>query len=174
MNKSAIELSVNFIVIVIISLIVFGMGIYLVNMFFGGAEKIKKDVDAETKNKITELLDDGSRIAIPFDRLVIKKSSSDVFGVGVLNILDSDATFAITLTPSIYVNSRGERSPDWPTGSNVLLPAITPIEIKVNEREVFRVPVRVDRGTPSGTYVINVFIDQYSSELYKLYVIVPA
>ena len=89
-KKAAIELSVNFLVMLIITLVIFGSSMVMVKKFFGGATDIKRVYDERTEQEIERLLDDGSRVAIPFDKKKIPNGEFETFGMGVLNVLGTD------------------------------------------------------------------------------------
>lgn len=88
MSKKAIQLSLNFLVITIISIVIFGMGIYLMNKFLGHADDTVFQWEERQKKEIEDLLSQGKVVAIPFDSKTIQQKKSDSFGVGIMNILD--------------------------------------------------------------------------------------
>ena len=163
MNKKALELSINFIVIVIISLVIFGMGIGIANKFLGQAEVIKQDLDQQTENQINAMLDSGDRLAIPIDNKIIEKGKSDVFGLGILNILGQTRTFTVTISSSLYV------SPTKQTENPPTIPLefieVRSKELKNNEHDVMPLVVRAPRNARPGTYVLNVHVSQYDETL---------
>lgn len=93
MNKKAIELSVNFLVIIIISLAVFIMGIVFVNKIFLSAGKKVAEMDTQTQNELARLLDEGDKVAMPFFQKTVIHGKTASFGVGVLNQLDISKFF---------------------------------------------------------------------------------
>jgi len=96
MKKAAIQISMSFLIMLIISIVIFTMGIFFINKFFTKAEGIKLVFDEKTSAEIERLLDDGSRVAIPFDKKTIRNGNFDTFGVGVLNMEDiSPANFKV-------------------------------------------------------------------------------
>ena len=88
-KKASIDLSVGFIVTLIICIVVFTSGVYILKKFFTHAESIKMTYDERTEKEIERLLDDGSKIAIPFDRKTINNGESATFGIGILNVLNT-------------------------------------------------------------------------------------
>ncbi|MFH2028378.1 MAG: hypothetical protein ABIJ08_04530, partial [Nanoarchaeota archaeon] len=82
----------NFIVILVISIVVFGMGIYLMNKFFGAAQGKVLIWDDQMEQEIEQLLDDGSKVAIPFYHKKIGNKQFDSFGIGIFNIVDAAET----------------------------------------------------------------------------------
>ena len=66
-NRKGIELSINFIVMLILALAVFSGGIMFATKFFGHAEKVRASMDAQTEKQIEKLLDSGSPVVIPIN-----------------------------------------------------------------------------------------------------------
>jgi len=163
MNKKAIELSVNFIVIIIISMVVFGMGLFFANKLFKEAENIKQSLDESSERQIIALLDSGQRLVMPIDNKVVEKGESYVFGLGVLNILGGTRVFEVTLSSSLYIDQQG-RTQNPPSISLEFI-EFQRRDVKNNERIVFPLVVRVPRKAPAGTYVINVDVSQYEETL---------
>jgi len=198
MNKrGALQLSVNFLVIIIICIAVFSMSVYILNRFFIHAETIKMVYDERTEKEIERLLDDGSKVAIPFDRKTIYNGEFKTFGIGVLNILNSGSsnTFEINVHFNQAFNKRSVKicdildssscgSPDqWlqTTGDTGFIGSGVTIQktIKNNEQEKFLLGVGV-KGAPAGTYIFDLNVKylnntawlQYDAP-HKLYVEVP-
>ena len=88
MKKAALELSVNFLVILIISVVVLGFGIYLMQQIFAGANKSVLAWNDRMKAEIESALADGSLVAVSFDTKDVHNGELATFGVGLLNIND--------------------------------------------------------------------------------------
>jgi len=98
-NKKAMELSINFIVMLIIAMALFSFGIWFAYKFFGGAEKMRTELDEQTQTQIENLLmQSNERVIIPFNSKTLDKSNSAIFGVGILNMLESPTQFTIEIT----------------------------------------------------------------------------
>ncbi|MBD3354943.1 hypothetical protein GF361_03080, partial [Candidatus Woesearchaeota archaeon] len=100
MNKKGIELSVNFLVIVIISLVILSSGILIVRRYFSTAEDIKTQLDEQTERQIEASLGQGKMISVPFKRKTIGRGESDILGLGVLNIEDHRTEFNVNISLS--------------------------------------------------------------------------
>jgi hypothetical protein len=177
-KKAAIELSVNFLVMLIITLVIFGSSMVMVKKFFGGATDIKRVYDERTEQEIERLLDDGSRVAIPFDKKKIANGEFATFGMGVLNVLGKDQQndFRIQIkfnkafhkdnTPicdsSSIASQATCQSPNmWLSSSNTpdsnqnTIGLVMQKTIKNNEQQKFLMGVEVDPGTEPGTYIFD-------------------
>lgn len=197
-KKAAIELSANFLVIIIICIVVFGFSVYIIKRFFTHAETIRMTYDERTEKEIERLLDDGSRVAIPFDKKTIYNGEFKTFGIGIMNILNIAGSnkFNISVKFDKAYNKNNEEMcpasnpcsspPDgWlqTTSGQSTVDGISIIKtIKNNEQEKFLLGVDV-KNAPSGTYIFNLYV-RYENisnpgqwigydTLHKLYVDVP-
>lgn len=178
-NKKAVELSINFMVILIITLVVFGMSLYLLKMFFGTAQEIKENINTQTENEIQRLLFSGERVAIPINKKEIKRGSSAVFGLGILNVnAGVGFTVAISQGPLIL---RDNTKIDNPNPGLGFLSEYKKT-VKNNEHVIVSIPVRVSRGAVVGTYILNVYVcsctgtgccnlaNSYDGNVHKVYI----
>jgi len=158
-GKKGIELSINFIVMLIITLAVFGMGLVLANKFFGEAKNIQEELDYKTEQEILSILDSGERVSIPINQKDIRKGKSEVFGLGVLNIIGTGESFSITVLPGIYIPAGATESTRiWPTNKPSTKLEFPENEIKNNDKRVYSIPIAVPKGTPNGRYVFDVTV----------------
>ena len=175
MNKKAIQLSINFVVIIILSITVFISGLYYLNKIFKGAEKTTdayyQQFDKQMQDVMCSSLE---RVCIPKDRAVIGKTNGAVFGVGILNVLGSAKDFTISVgfdkgyqNDGTVINSCSGCDIQHVQGD---------FTIKNNEQENRAILINIPGGQ-SGTYIFNVNIKYDGSTPYdsvhKLYVEVP-
>lgn len=155
MNKKGFELSINFIVILIITIVVFSAGIYITQRIFQEANKIKAQLDSDSEANIRILLDRGERFAIPISTKETKPGQTVTFGVGLLNVKSNETDFAITVTCS------GGVTPGQQTITNACSSADSLIsdpsrELKPNEQVIIPVAIRV--SGQKGTYIFTVSV----------------
>ena len=165
-NKKGIELSINFIVMLIIALVVFGMGLMLFKKFFVSAEGIKEDLDDQTRKELqAKMMSSPEQVVIYPTSLTIKKGRGDVIGVGVLNI-GGDTTFTITPKFEKGYNRDGELiqgiscDPNNPDTCPIQVPAPLDRTVQLNKREIFSVPLRVNNNVASGKYSVSIKVEQ--------------
>lgn len=97
-KKAAVELSVNFIVITVLSLIVMGIGFYLVTNIFTTATDYKESLDEQTKESIISVLKkSGEPISLPITSYNIFRGNANIIGVGLYNALEAEETFHISV-----------------------------------------------------------------------------
>ena len=109
MNKRAVELSINFLVVVVISIVVLGLGIRLLYNLYGGAVELR-DISLEDIDKqIGALICEGTESAcIGKDTQTIKRGDLGIFGLKILNLVDSPTTdFEITAKKGKFIDKDG-------------------------------------------------------------------
>ena len=164
MQKKAIALSINFIVILIIAIVIFSFGIFFVNKVFNITTEKHKEITEMTKTHIEGMLDSGEKVAIPVTTLKLRRGDSGVFGMGVLNI---DTVNVGTIANEFYIKIepgdvfKEDGSPITPPSG--LFPEIAirsgnPYIIETNKKEVYSVVVKVPSNAIAGTYILNVYV----------------
>ena len=178
MNKKAIELSVNFLVILIIALSVFGMGIKMTFQLMTKAEEIRADVDESTQREIEEALTTGEIVSIPINHKKTKVGKSAAFGLGIFNS-EPTQEFTIEMEFEKAFNKDKEDISSYVEEDEWILTTFGPYKINKNENKVLGLPVRVPRKTGSvktakGTYIFKVTIYNETMKKYgniqKVYV----
>jgi len=173
-KKAAIELSVNFIVIIIISLVILGAAILITRQVFRGATELKATLDTQTEAQIEALLEEGKPVAVAFNRKTIGRGEHDIFGVGVLNI-EERANFNLEISFNKAFNKADEEifcddCNDW------LLYSTDPFELGKNVENKIAVLIDVPKNAQIGDYIFDVVANKDGSQYYniqKIYVVVP-
>ena len=162
MNKKGIELSVNFMVILILTIVVFGFGLYFTQQLFQGVNKIQAQLDSDAEANIRLRLDRGERFSIPISSKSTKLGQTVTFGVGLVNInLDPDGTnFLIEVECDSGITLGQQPITDaCETGAGSLVASENPRLLKPNEKVVIPVAIRIEGSKPKGTYIFNVRIN---------------
>lgn len=176
LGKKAIELSLNFIVILIISIIIFAFGVRFISKLSSQATELQEITTSELDERIGNLICEGSdRVCVGIDRKTIKRAKFDIFGLKIINILESQS-FDISITrpnPSGYTKTK------QPIESDDLIwnPKARSVFIEKNEKKNLGIGVQVPANIVSGTYIFDVRIQTQDGKAYsnvqKLYVDVP-
>ena len=177
-NKKGFELSINFIVILIISIVVFGFGIKIAYDIINQAEGLKditlKDIEANLESIIC---DSSERICIGTSTMEIRPNKRGFFTVGILNTYDDIEDF--------YIDIKESESDGIPYIGGTYWMLQNKVTIKPNEQKKIGIAVQVPGGTDKGTYVLNVYVcsdekiscEKNSDNRYgttqKLYIVVP-
>lgn len=176
-TRGAIELSINMLVIVIISLVVMGAGITLIYKFLGGSEDIKKALEGKTKSELERLLiGEGKQVAVAFQKAIIERGDSHIFGLGVLNIHPQSIEFTIVVDSPLFVSAEqpGGGVPAEELLSEYIIYDPTPFILEKNQHVKKAISVEIPPQYPEGIYIITVRIIQNDGMQYgaaqKLYV----
>ncbi|HIH37473.1 hypothetical protein J4460_08505 [Candidatus Woesearchaeota archaeon] len=187
MNKRGIELSVNFLVMLILAIVVFGFGIKLVYSMFSSSMNKIESLDQNSEQQIMSMLSSGKKVAIPIYKKTTVRGKPVVFGVGIYNSLEgqgSDDEFVVRVGDGTYnaawtgihatyprlFNPDGTEVTDTNKRSKVSL--LEPfkatktktatdgykVNIQKNKGQVVSIPVSVDKNAEAGTYVFDVFV----------------
>ena len=193
MYKKGIELSINFIVVFILAITIFGFGLRFAYTMLGGAEDLTKVAEDELDERIEEILCPGdARVCFGTSTRTLRRGTHDIFGVRVLNVLNVDAPVEFTVTVvQDGVILKGASPPvieDYSPGPGGVSLDILPVSLLStgrtetlanNEEKKFGILVDVPRGAEAGKHVLTVTVDctdpacdpDYGRG--KLYVIVP-
>lgn len=176
LNKRAIELSLNFIVILIISIIIFGFGVRFIQRLSSQATELQEITTSELDERIGNLVCEGSdRVCVGIDRKTIRRTKFDVFGLKIINILDTQNFDIIVARPSPSGYTKNKQ----PIESDSLIwnPKTRSVFIEKNEEKNLGTGVQVPANAVSGTYIFDVKIQTADGKPYsatqKLYVDVP-
>ena len=97
-KRGVIGLSIETLVIIIISLVILSAGITLLYQFIHGAEDIKAQLDLKTQDELERLLvSQGKKVALPLHVATVPRGDSHVFGLGILNTYDTTENFQIQI-----------------------------------------------------------------------------
>ena len=178
MNKSGIQLSINFVVILIIAVIVFGLGLNFAYKIFSLAEEMKTNLDAETQTQIEAMLDTGAIVGIPVNRAKVQIGDSKVFGLGINNdnsIMSCSSlqenTFQVEMTKGIAIDNNGDEIED-PGIASWYLTGFRDYIILPGDNKKVPIPVSVKRSydggasTRRGTYDFTIKVTDCNMESY--------
>lgn len=158
-NKKGIELSVNFLVTLVIAIVVFGMGIYLANMIFGQGGNIAEKQFADFDKNVGELACYASdNVCIHQKSETIKRGSLKTLAVTVKNALREEKLFKLVVQNTRYLDAANE---EQKTFEPLLLFGLDKGRTEVlekGEKKTFGIGVEVPKDAPSGQYTLTVNI----------------
>jgi len=190
MNKKGLELSINFIVVVILSLVVFGMGLVLFRNVFSESQDFTDKVTQDTERRLNNLLIKGDELVMMPDFVQnIKSGDSYQFPLGIkadtskcVNLPQnqlSEQTFSVQTSFDMAIDEN-DREIDLNLDeqsdiSEWTFPESTYL-IKNHENKIVGVPIRVGESFQTdATYVFNVEVKcngQRYGDLQKVYAVV--
>lgn len=169
MRKRGIQLSVNFIVILIIALAVFSFGIKMMYDLMYKAEEIRQDVDENTEREIEAALAGGEIVSLPINHKESDVGESATFGLGIFNIEETQ-DFTIEMDFESAYNQK-TKAPISVNGQEWILADYGPYTIAKNEQKIIALPIRIPKNvesgkTPPGVYSFNVRVKRESGKQY--------
>mgnify|MGYP001613882093 CR=1 FL=1 len=180
LNKKSMELSLNFLVIIIISITIFGFGILFISNLASEAEDLRDMTLDQIDQQISGLACEGSdRICIVAEKKKIQRGKVSIFGIKILNVLSTSSgsydRFQVVARASSPIGYKKDNSPI--TSPALIINPPPPgrdVNINKNEDKIVGIGVQVPKDAPiGGTYIIDVEIRNGGNlyvPLQKLYV----
>lgn len=177
MNKKGIELSINFVVILIFSTVVFSLSLVLLAKFFAFAEAEQHKIDEQTKLAIQRrLIQANDQVAIPQNKLKLKLSQDGSFGLGIRNTFSTEREFGVKMQFSRDLELPDESEVEdlkadgtW-INENWFFTSIPPRKLKATETLIVPLSIKVDSNIAEDIptqkdrlYVFNVCVFKMNS-----------
>ncbi|MFO8016226.1 MAG: hypothetical protein R6U32_03920 [Candidatus Woesearchaeota archaeon] len=188
-NRKGIQLSINFLVTLIIAIVVFGMGIYLATMIFGGggdvAEKKFEDFDRQVGELSCYAADN---VCVHKKSVTIRRGNFRSLAVTIKNALKEEKQFKLIVSNTKMIDSAGETSTD--DFDKLKLFGLEEGRIELmdrGEKKTLGAGVEVPEEAPAGTYTLSVMVEyadaeaepdsdswtEYTDRPYKIFIDVP-
>jgi len=161
-NKKAVELSINFIVMLILAISVFTGGLVFAAKFFKQAETMKGSLDSQTERQIERLLDSGAPVVIPVSTKEIFRKKFDTFALGIFALEEGHYKFEINTRNAYDKNKQPITGIDF--GEWVVAPE-TEKDLKKNENAKFLIGVEVPSSAKSGLYIYEIKVTLTATDL---------
>jgi len=158
--RKGLEISTNFAVILIITILIMGLGIAFLRNVFSSTTEIQNSLERQTDKEIEQLLvEEGSLVAIPYTSASLRSGEKRLFAIGVRNVLPQQQRFQFTVQYDTAVINN-EMSPgnvqqmqqQWLQGLDRQV-----IEAKTNSFASSKIYLRAP-SAPKGTYYFNVCV----------------
>ncbi|HIH42690.1 TPA: hypothetical protein HA246_03530 [Candidatus Woesearchaeota archaeon] len=167
-NKRGIELTINFIVMLILGIAMLSGAIMLTTKLFGKAKAYQTQIDANTQAEIKKLITSSNDLVVIYPaRKTMGRKESATFGVGVQNTLKQAAeeyfTIDVAFARSYYTDktkqcdSGNENTCASPSG---WLKLGNSQKIKRNEVKSFPVIIATKGNPKAAVYVFDVRVCQ--------------
>ncbi len=155
MNKKAVELSINFVVILIIAIAVLGLSLAVLRTIIETGTDILEETGPEAKGEINRQLNAGSWVATyPSNVRDVHRGDTVTIHVGIRNNEDVSRTFDFGV--SVVTAQDPQRNPIGVT-SLFQVQKIAPTEsIELGETVYAPFLLEVPDDVPDGTYVVDV------------------
>jgi len=158
-QKRGIELSVNFLVMLILGLAIFSVGLYIANEVFTKSYQQAKVLDDDIKFAIeNDLRDISQEVSIGLHRKTSERGGSGSFGIGIANRDDDPHVYTVIKT---FKTHETELST---TGSEITFPTIgqdlSKITLKPHETKILTLPFFVKKDAFSGIYSYQIIVEK--------------
>ena len=162
MKKGAVELSVNFLVLMIISLVIFGLSLAFVYKIMAKADDIQQMTEQDIDRKIEGILCEGNeKVCFPRNVQTIERGGSKFFGMRLRNVLTDypDTNFIINVEHG--GNSAAGYQDDNSEISEPLVwsPKEREINLRANEMKNIGIAVQVPKDALPGKYIFTVTVE---------------
>lgn len=169
-DKKGIELSLNFLVTIIIALTIFMFGIGFIYNLASEAQGLEEVSIDSLDRRIGSLLCDGTdRVCIGMDRQTIERGEFGIFGLKITNVNADEESFDIIVEPSGFTQNNGPIEPV--TGDQITTKYRSNVVLERNKQEEMGIGVQVSKDARTGTYILDVRVEPYPG-VHKLYVVV--
>ncbi len=160
-KKKGIELSINFFVIIVLSVVIFGIGIKLLYDMCSkvGCFSEPDLIDSSCSDKNMDMLLADSRVAVCPSDMTIPKARTGTFKIGILNP-EAETKFRVNLKVSAGTEKNGADIISLPA---FIFTQMSAYDIKTNKDKKALVKISVPSNAPSGTYSVDVKVCSGSS-----------
>ena len=152
-KKASIELSMNFIIVIILSMIILSAGVALTVKIFNDSKDIYELVNQKTNEAIQNSLRQGEIVSIPFSSETAGRGENADFGLGVQNVLGKKNEFRINITPL-------RTKPENMTTSLTLMYNKNTFELEDNNNKISNIIVSIPKNAENGLYTYTVRVEQ--------------
>lgn len=110
MNQRGFGLSVNFLVILILCIVIFGFSLALIGKFINFACKAQGTITAEMEKELQERMIRGERVALPknFIKSTVNPTETEEFMMGITNTFSSKKRFLVKIGYEKEYDSKDE------------------------------------------------------------------
>tara|TARA_Y100000310_G_scaffold183350_1_gene183472 strand:- start:965 stop:1507 length:543 start_codon:yes stop_codon:yes gene_type:complete len=177
-KKGGVELSLNFIVVLIISLVLFGFGIKFSYDLVTGVQGFQAKHEARVQQELENLVCESSdQVCLPFINAEVRRGERTIFGLKIVNTKGTEDDFTIDVSSSSSCFLPTSALPD------VCLKAVPIynadpflIEAKSSESKLIGFNILKD-AAQHGTYIFNVVVKDSSGTQHgpkhKIYIKIP-
>mgnify|MGYP003966465015 CR=1 FL=1 len=161
-NKKGIELSINFTIILILAIFMFGSGIIIIQKIFFQAEEMKKALSNQQRENLERIMREGTdKIQTAYIKKELHAGEHEVFGIGIRNDFENERKFYIEQNCDAFIINNeiqcdDDTIDDCNDYDNLLINDDEHINIKPNDNVVNDIFINIPKNAAKGTYVFNV------------------
>ncbi len=144
-KKAAIELSVNFLVIIILAIVIVGFSFFIFFTVFMEAQDLSDLTQEQMNERIEELQCDGT-VCMSSTYRKMNRGDFHLFGIKILNT-GEDAEF------KVIVNATDKLTLNY-------VPKEYEVSIEQNKAEPVAIGIKVQKDQTSGIYIFNIHVEK--------------
>lgn len=157
-GKRGIELSITFLVTIIISLILLSFGMIFARNFFGSSESLVHMQQEDIDRQIQGLSCSGAEIVcLDLASKELERGKQHVFGVRVVNALKDPHIFEIQVQPVLYIDKEGKRT-SYQDGLVTLFEG-EPLLLDSKRGQTVGILIRAKDDARKGEYIVDIYIN---------------
>lgn len=157
-NKKGLQLSIQFIVLLIFATVTMAAGIYIISSIFAGTDQLPTDVSEEVQQRVQELLlTQSGNIIVPEYVKTVDSGETAVFTVGIrANNVENcpSGKYKLQTSPAVAEEESGQQITGFPDNIENIeqwyFNETDEITLEHRQRHVFAVAIRPDQTTSSG------------------------
>ncbi|MFH1181763.1 MAG: hypothetical protein V1702_02295 [Candidatus Woesearchaeota archaeon] len=152
MSKKGVELTVNFIVVLILAVVAMGYGIKVVVDLMDEVGELSGKISPSAETELNSLLEKERIASFPGSQPGFRAKQAQ-FAIGIMNT-ENKTSFFVNATLKGGFNGNAELNYDF---SKFKFTYINATQIPKGTSQKFPVIVTVPKDAPSGTYIINFY-----------------
>lgn len=188
-SKKGFELSINFLVILILTVATFGGGLILARKMFSSAGDIQDKISDQQEKQIQDMMLNGDELVVlPVNKKTMSMNSHGIVGLGINNVLKSNGIdksnvfrVGVKLSTVQFKDEAGNScfdatSKTWSQSdncgmnpNNYIKMIASDYTVNVNDQAVVEIPIIIPKTGYRGTYVYNVNVSYQDGASFKSY-----
>lgn len=164
MNKKAVELSVNFLVVTILAMVTFAGSAYFIREIYSSSTNTLTDLRSSMDEKISVLSCNSQDVVCITgnNAKYTRKDNVAVAGVFVTNLKQEQVITITELAQRYYKDGQTNTFP-----SDIAVIVEDPKVIEKNKKGDFYVGMGIEKSTPSGTYEFDIKIEGTAPDAFE-------
>ena len=174
-SKQGIELSVNFIVMLLLAIVMFGFGLYMLGKMMSQASEVSQTLDLDTEEYLKNVAMTG-KVALYPETAEVKSGSTKIVGFGIKNV-DTVSNFKVKVELIKVLEPNDDTELPKPPVSDLVAVDTDNFlfngkiySIEKNAREIISVPVTFSsNGIKKGRYIFSIRAYKEEGSTYEAY-----
>ncbi len=150
-RKASIQLSINFLVVLIICIVLMGIGIKLIADLVDKGKQIEENVNKYHEERLRRILDQGAQVATYPDTKTVNRGDEPIFTLGISNELGFQTSFFVLVEKDAYTVPTGGQ-PELLYLQNIGFP------LKNNEQKFTSIKIIIPNDADTGSHIFNAYV----------------